>query len=295
MAAPAYPWNNTGHMVAARLAWKALDDDQRSRAATILKAHPHFEEFLAADRPGGFSEDEWVFLRAATWPDWVRSHHTDEYHHATWHFINYPFVPAGSAIDPKEHQPPAGQEDIVRQLDVAVKKIQGGNREEQAVFLCWLLHLGGDIHQPLHCTALFSARYPDGDRGGNLAFIRLQEGTRKVKLHPLWDDLLGNGTSPAAIARVVKQVQTLLKETPDLIKDDVESHTSFESWAKESFEVARKDAYLNGSLPVGKEEDDDADIPLAPADYPKKAGALARVQMAKAGARLAATLKTVLK
>jgi hypothetical protein len=57
---------------------------------------------------------------------------------------------------------------------------------------------------------------------------------------------------------------------------------------------------VNGSSPTaprpsGKEEDDDADIPLAPADYPKKAGPLARVQIAKAGARLAATLKTLLK
>jgi hypothetical protein len=90
VAAPAFAWNDMGHMVAARLAWQSLSVDQRSRAVTILKAHPHYEEFLAADRATGFSEDEWVFLRAATWSDWVRNHHKGEYHHPTWHYIDRP-------------------------------------------------------------------------------------------------------------------------------------------------------------------------------------------------------------
>jgi hypothetical protein len=35
--------------------------------------------------------------------------------------------------------------------------------EERAPHLCWLIHLVGDIHQPLHSTALFSRKlFPDG-------------------------------------------------------------------------------------------------------------------------------------
>ena len=164
---PAFAWNNTGHMVSARLAWLKLEPNQRSKAVEILKKHPHYDEFLMADRPSGFTEEEWVFLRAATWSDWVRNHHQEEYHHASWHYINYPFVPVGSMIDAASHQPPPNEENIVRQLGVAVKMIKNGTREEQAVYLCWLLPLGGDIHQPLHTTALFSKQFPDGDRGGN--------------------------------------------------------------------------------------------------------------------------------
>jgi hypothetical protein len=89
-------------MVTALLAWKELTGNQRSKVLDILKKHPHYDEFLAANRPSGFSEDEWVFMRAATWSDWVRPsspghHHAEKFHHGTWHYINYPFVPPGAS------------------------------------------------------------------------------------------------------------------------------------------------------------------------------------------------------
>src|SRR5258707_241751 len=40
-----------------------------------------------------------------------------------------------------------------------------------------------------------------------------------------------------------KQVNTMLQEHPNLIKNALEMNTSFESWAKESFESAKKDAW----------------------------------------------------
>jgi hypothetical protein len=114
VAAPAFAWNDKGHMVSARLAWRKLSQGQRSKVIEILKKHPHYNEYLSAKQPKGFSADEWVFLRAATWPDWVRTHHKAEYHHGPWHYINYPFVPPGSSVDPKQHQPPSDQENIRR-------------------------------------------------------------------------------------------------------------------------------------------------------------------------------------
>lgn len=38
LSAPAYSWNNAGHMVSARLAWQKLDPSKRSRAIEILRA-----------------------------------------------------------------------------------------------------------------------------------------------------------------------------------------------------------------------------------------------------------------
>jgi hypothetical protein len=294
LSTSAYSWNNTGHMVAARLAWQKLDQAQKDKAVQILKKHPHYVEFLSADRPNGFTEPEWVFLRAATWPDWVRNHHKREYHHATWHYINYPFILPDSGIDPSSHQPPADQENVVRQLGMAVKKIKNGTQEDQAEYLCWLLHLGGDIHQPLHATALFSKQFPDGDRGGNLAYIVLHEGANKTQLHPMWDGLLGKSTAASAIGKVVQDVNAMIEADPDLIKGDLENNKTFESWAKESFEVAKKQAYRDGKLPLGDGDEDASDIAVAPADYVKNAGQTARIQIAKAGARLATTIANVL-
>jgi hypothetical protein len=291
---PAYSWNNTGHMVAARLAWQKLNQAQKDKAVQILKKHPHYEEFLSADRPNGFTEPEWVFLRAATWPDWVRNHHKSQYHRATWHYINYPFILPDSGIDASSHQPPADEENVVRQLGVAVKQIKNGTQEDQAVYLCWLLHLGGDIHQPLHATALFSKQFPDGDRGGNLAYIVLHEGANKTQLHPLWDGLLGKSTTASAIGKVVQEVNAMIGADPDLIKGDLENHKTFESWAKESFEAATKHAYLNGKLPLGDGDEDASDIAVAPEDYAKNSGRIARIQIGKAGARLATTIANVM-
>src|SRR5262249_26063004 len=124
----------------------------------------------------------------------------------------------------------------------------------KAVNLCWVFHLIGDIHQPLHCTAMFSEQFPDGDRGGNLALIRIQ--TSPVKLHTFWDGLLGRALSASSIGNDVAAIEEMLKEDSALIKDYVESHRTFESWAKESFEVAKRSAYLIGDLKVANAQDD---------------------------------------
>ena len=52
-------------------------------------------------------------------------------------------------------------------------KVRSGTDEEKAIYLTWLMHLVGDIHQPLHCAAVFSEQFPNGDKGGNDAFIRI--------------------------------------------------------------------------------------------------------------------------
>ena len=65
----------------------------------------------------------------------------------------------------------------------------------QAYDLAWLLHLVGDIHQPLHAVARFTTQHPAGDRGGNDFKI---QGTPD-NLHSLWDDLLGSGENTQSV------------------------------------------------------------------------------------------------
>ena len=88
----------------------------------------------------------------------------------------------------------------------------------------------------------------------------------------------------------------MLKDDPKLIKEDLEANKTFEAWEKESFALAKKAAYLNGDLKVVNEKDNpkDDDIPQAPEDYGKNSGRTARIQVAKAGLRLADQLRSVL-
>src|SRR5262245_37454665 len=69
---PAFAWNDRGHMIVARIAYQRLNDADRAKIHKILKQHPHYESYLAKDRPEEASEEEWVFVRAATWCDNIR-------------------------------------------------------------------------------------------------------------------------------------------------------------------------------------------------------------------------------
>jgi hypothetical protein len=290
----AFAWNEHGHMVVARLAWRQLAEDQRAKVIAILKKHPHYDEYLAARKPDAFTEDEWVFMRAASWADWVRGKR--DFDHPTWHYINYPVVPPRSAVKVSEHEPPANQENVVNQLSVCVEMIKNGTDEEKAIYMTWLFHLVGDIHQPLHCVALFSEQFPNGDKGGNDAFIRIR--SSPVKLHAMWDGLLGNGNSAGSINSSVGEIEAVMKAQADEIDKEIQAHQSFESWGREGQELARSVVYLNGELKVAASSarriSANADVPTTPDGYAQNCGKVARLQVGKAGRRLADQIKKVL-
>jgi len=57
---------------------------------------------------------------------------------------------------------------------------------ERALFARYLVHVVGDMHQPLHSVALFNKTFPSGDRGGNSIKIKLLNQTSQ-NLHSFWD------------------------------------------------------------------------------------------------------------
>lgn len=70
----------------------------------------------------------------------------------------------------------------VRTLSANIDKVT----VERALFARYLVHVTGDIHQPLHSVALYNETYPTGDRGGNSIKIELQNKTEQ-NLHSFWD------------------------------------------------------------------------------------------------------------
>ena len=61
-----------------------------------------------------------------------------------------------------------------------------------------MLHLIGDMHQPLHCATYYSTAYHTGDRGGNEQLIKVNG--RVLDLHTYWDGLIGTSTRYGVIA-----------------------------------------------------------------------------------------------
>ena len=287
---PAWAWLDNGHMAISRFAWQKLSEQERQAASEILKQHPHFEEFLKAERPDEVPEDEWVFMRASVWPDWVRNTHSEQFDKPTWHYIEMSYVPPYSklTLPEKESKTP----NAVTQIDWAAAQLRGEDKAIKPVALCWLLHLVGDIHQPNHSITLFSEEFPQGDRGGNLSLIRIENGD-PVKMHFYWDGLLGQYASWPTIVRLNEAMSAIESTDNSEIGRQLTEDAAPLSWAKESFAAGKKYAYLDGDLrPANSDTHPRLDsIPqVSEEGYAKPAAHLAQVRAILAAKRIAATL-----
>ena len=106
--------------------------------------------------------------------------------------------------------------------------------------------------------------------------------------------MLGNGITAGAIGKDVEEIETVLKDKAKTINVEIEEHKTFESWALEGAELAKKQVYLEGALKLGRAAGRNAggeEAPEAPAEYAAAAGKLAREQVGKGGTRLADQLK----
>lgn len=303
-ALPSSAWNDTGHMTIGELAWRKLSTSERNAASALLRQHPHYAQLLAANLPPKATDtNEWIFLRATTWPDMVRPSRDPahpkpgfitDFHHADWHYTNGPYVaPADLAsMHPSAH----GEGKLLEAINLneAILKDHAKPAPDRAVALCWLLHLYGDLHQPLHCVAWFSPEFPQGDRGGNSVAIRPQ--TAAVVLHAFWDDLLGTGEHPLFIEHNAETIASDPAHTTARLKKDL-AHTKVAQWAQESIDTAEAFAYLDGKLHHAKilnggiRDVTDAQVPALNSGYEATANAIAHRRAALAGIRLGQKLK----
>src|SRR5262249_16732385 len=114
-----------------------------------------------------------------------------------------------------------------------------------------LLHLVGDLHQPLHSTQMFAALFPNGDQGGNLFGLRVNG--RKVNLHAYWDNILYDDPdyrdeSAEHHAKLYQKVKELTEQlrAPEYGRDklpELTKNTTFPAWAQESHEVCKEVVY----------------------------------------------------
>lgn len=146
-------WGSQGHQVIARLALAQLTPKARAEVDRLL-----------AREPGE------TLVSISTWADEHKNPAT-----ARWHYINFP---RDSCVFDTERDCPDGQcvvAAINRQSAVFASKTADDKRLNA---LKYLVHLVGDVYQPLH------AGYLD-DKGGNK--YQLQAFMRGSNLHALWD------------------------------------------------------------------------------------------------------------
>ena len=172
------------------------------------------------------AEPEWAFLRAGYWPDWVRNKHPGvepkptAFNRPRDHYIDFPFIkPADKELfDEAKLQPDVSKDNIVAALQRHAKVLSSDAKDEdRAVSLCWLLHLIGDVHQPLHGTALYSRDYKNGDQGGNL--IALAIDNKAWRLHWYWDSILDEDVPAVEATAEQAKVYDHVKKVVETLHD----------------------------------------------------------------------------
>ena len=157
ISSPAFAWGKTGHRVVAAIADKQLSGLARA----------HVEEILGP----GESLDE-----AANWPDWMRSDPAPFWQKTAtpWHYVTL----NGVIYD---HAPSEG--DALEALGRFTKTLQDPNASlaDKQLALRFIVHLVGDLHQPLHVGKCC-------DKGGN--DVKVKWFGRDLNLHSVWDSAM---------------------------------------------------------------------------------------------------------
>ena len=298
---PAFAWDSYGHMEVACVSYQQLTPQIKQRVHDLLALNPNvstWSSWVPASTSAA-DKDMMIFMMAATWPDEIKSDpsytadgsqngnrpdgspdptgntgYSDKLMHKYWHFVDMPFSPDGTPLPPIPT--PNAQERITLFRGVLASSSPD---ELKSYDLTWLLHLVGDVHQPLHCATRVSSSSPAGDSGGNDVTLTGSPN----ELHAVWDDLLGTGSDKSILKAVIKAADKL--PAPDAT---LAAKSDAKDWVLESFQAAQTDVYVS---PIGA---GNGPFTLTSA-YKANAKAVAKQRIALAGARLANLLNSELK
>lgn len=161
-----------------------------------------------------------------------------------------------------------------------------------------LLHIIGDLHQPLHAIDCVSKLFRGGDLGGGLVKVKMEgpQGEKITSLHQLWDSVAGSKMKSwpdLTEAEVVEQARELMERYPrvrlfDEFED--ESEVDLKKVAEQSHRIAIKDVYAEFDW---KTLDKDF-LPYRPSpEYIAESALIAEKQIVRGGHRLARMLRYI--
>ncbi|MFM9076154.1 MAG: S1/P1 nuclease [Bacteroidota bacterium] len=150
---PRIAWGVTGHRAIGAVAERLLNKKAKLRIQAIL----------------GYER----LPLATTWMDEIRSDSTYN-HTADWHWVT---IETGKTYDQMSKNPKG---DVIQTLERLISELKQGkvSGRQELEHLKMILHLVGDIHQPLHVGCC-------DDQGGNK--VRLKWFREDSNLHRLWD------------------------------------------------------------------------------------------------------------
>lgn len=198
----AYPWGQKGHDTVAFIAENHLSTRTKAVIDSLL---------------GGKS-----IVYYSNWLD--NASHTPEYEYSkTWHYMN---------IDSDETYRSAMREkkgDVVRAITLNAEILADSLRsaDDKALALKMLVHLVGDIHQPMHMGRR-------ADRGGNNVNVKFFGS--KTNLHRAWDSQVLENGHKWSYSEWQQQID---RATPAEAVAIIEGGNSFK-WGEETYEITKQ-------------------------------------------------------
>lgn len=160
LSVSAFAWGTTGHRIVGQIADSYLTSKAKAAIKKIL-------------------ETESVAI-ASNWADFVKSDTAYNYLY-NWHFINLKAGMDKTAFTAYLKNDTAT--DAYTKLNFLIKELKKKNLapDKKKMYLYLLIHITGDIHQPMHVSRA-------EDQGGNK--IKVQWFNEPTNLHSVWDDKL---------------------------------------------------------------------------------------------------------
>ena len=193
------PWNQRGHEAVAALAYAQLTPAAKKAVDGILAADPRHR----------------TLAQASAWPDQIRRDDTfpQADKHPARHYVDIPYRDGQTVVPPTDalFADPETATAAIKLYAADLASPAATDPQRRADDLSWLIHVVGDIHQPLHATTRVTNDHPlpAGDKGGNDYLIdaadRKPDGTpgHASNLHAYWDaapDLSPTSTTSDALA-----------------------------------------------------------------------------------------------
>lgn len=273
-------WNGRGHMLIASIAYSELSQTERDSALALLKYHPAYEKEWV---PGYKSWENdvdfgtYIFMQASLWADEIkwRGNPKHRYNNSEWHYITYKVFTVDSVdtfVLGNKKEP-----DVVWAIENAQKIVNDKSQKlkKRAIYFSWLLHLVGDVHQPMHTASTFNEIYPEGDKGGNRIYFKF--GRSSKNLHSLWDRALGESKQYKPIVEYANEIKSNNNIPTYIFQNNAKA------WSIESFKLAIKDAHLNLTLQGSINYESDISLPDG---YIKNMKTVSEKQVYIAGLRL---------
>jgi hypothetical protein len=285
-------------MQIAYVAYQHLDAGVKQKVDELLKLNSDYGKWIAT-APDDATAKVYAFVHAATWADDIKTKpygytrdsvtsstagqnigYSDHNQHDYWHFKDILYSPDGTPLPVPD---PVDAVTQAKLMIAALPQSSGATDDVRSYDLVWLIHLVGDLHQPLHAISRYTLQIPNGDNGGNAESVIPATG-ETVALHAYWDGIFGSYASPYGAIFDATANGGLSSRSTNPTAAGVQDP---QSWAEESAEVAKTFAYAS---PVSS----GTNSVMLTRDYETNARNVAYSRAALAAARLANLLNAAL-